>query len=482
MDDALRATAAAIRDAMPCSIELPAGAGKTQLVAALACVAAEHGDRPLILTHTNAGVDVLRRRVRGFGVSGQSVRIDTIASWSWNLIRHYPRLAGVAAAPEPEWRKSKEYYAGATSTLGATAIAAVVQASYGLVIVDEYQDCVIEQHDLIVRLAELLPVCVFGDRLQNIFDFGDNVTIDWESGVLTRWPAFPAPAEPWRWKGHDEPLGQWLIDIRPELLAGRQIDLAGAPLDWRSSWNAPQAAIRACYGVAKAKGSVVAIGQFDRDCAAVANKTNGLYSVMEEIEGKFMLAFARTVDSGDCRAIAVATREFAKDCISGIAATLNKAVQDKLAKGESVAKLRRPGAELQLALLSGLLTDASAGRVAETLESIGQLPIGRPYRREAWRDILKALKIAAVSDGVTVAQALSRIRNRTRFTGRSQESRIVARPLLIKGLEYDHAVVLNAERLSPTELYVALSRGRKSLTVVSKSRYLKPKILKRSAA
>jgi hypothetical protein len=482
MDDVLRTTATAILDAMPCSIELPAGGGKTQHVAALATVATGRGDRPLVLTHTNAGVDVLRRRLRGFGVDGASVRIDTIASWSWGLIRRYPRLSGVAVTEEPEWDKSRQYYAGAISAVDTTAITAVLEASYGLVIVDEYQDCVVEQHDLIVALGKTLPVCVFGDRLQCIFNFGQNVTVAWEPDVLKRWQAFPVPTEPWRWKGHNEPLGQWLISIRPQLLAGQPINLLDAPLNWRSSKDAPQEAIRACYSIANADGSVVAIGQFDKDCAYVAGKTNGIYSMMEELEGKFMLAFARTVDRSDCRAIAAATREFAKHCISGVAAKLNKLVADKLAKGESVTKLKRPGAERQLELLTGLLTDASPGRVAETLEVIGQMPEGRPYRREAWRDMVSALKIAEVSNGVTVTQALSRIRNRTRFSGRGHDSRIISRPLLIKGLEYDHALVLNAERLSPAELYVALSRGRKSLTVVSESRHLKPKTSNRQAA
>ena len=40
---------------------------------------------------------------------------------------------------------------------------------------------------------------------------------------------------------------------------------------------------------------------------------------------------------------------------------------------------------------------------------------------------------------------------------RPPEGRVISRPLLIKGLEYDHALVLDAERLSATELYVATS-------------------------
>jgi len=106
--------------------------------------------------------------------------------------------------------------------------------------------------------------------------------------------------------------------------------------------------------------------------------------------------------------------------------------------------------------------------------SIGQLPEGRLYRREAWRDMLRALAIVAAGSELTVAQAIGSIRNRTRIAGRAHDDRIISRPLLIKGLEFDHAVVLNPERYSATELYVALSRSRKSLTVVSSQRYLNP--------
>ena len=45
----------------PCSIELPAGTGKTEVVAELALQASESGRRTLALTHTHAGIDVLRR-------------------------------------------------------------------------------------------------------------------------------------------------------------------------------------------------------------------------------------------------------------------------------------------------------------------------------------------------------------------------------------------------------------------------------------
>jgi len=97
---------------------------------------------------------------------------------------------------------------------------------------------------------------------------------------------------------------------------------------------------------------------------------------------------------------------------------------------------------------SDLLADASPARIRETLEAIRQLPGGRLHRREAWRDMLEALRIAAAGSDLTVVQAIGRIRNRTRIIGRAWEDRIISRPLLVKGLEYDHSVVMNAERFS----------------------------------
>jgi hypothetical protein len=473
MDDALRKAALGVRAAMPCSVELPAGTGKTHLVAALAATGAQHGERTLILTHTNAGVDVLRRRLRQFGVSTDAVRVETIASWCFDVVRHYPVLSGFNVGAEPDWAQSQRYYTGAAGAVQTTALRRVVQASYDLVIVDEYQDCVIEQHQLIRALHESLLVCVFGDPLQNIFNFGNNVTVKWAKDVAATWPALALPVQPWRWRGHHENLGQWLIDIRADLYDGRPIDLAAAPLRWRRN-DTSMAAVNACYAQPVGDGPVVAIARFPSECAEVASKTNGSYRMMEELEGSFMLKFAAIVDSGDPPQVAVATLQFAKGCISGIAAKLNAAVKDKLAKAQSVAHLYRPGAEIPLSLLSALLSDPSPARVRETLLAIGQLPDGRLYRREAWRDVLKALMIVAAGSDSTVAQAVGSIRNRTRIVGRAHDDRIISRPLLVKGLEYDHAVVLNAERYSATELYVALSRSRKSLTVVSQQRCLKP--------
>ena len=59
----------------------------------------------------------------------------------------------------------------------------------------------------------------------------------------------------------------------------------------------------------------------------------------------------------------------------------------------------------------------------------------------------------------TLSDAAWSVRQRTRVLGRQVYSRSVSTPLLIKGLEFDHAIVLNANELTNKELYVALTRG-----------------------
>ena len=47
--------------------------------------------------------------------------------------------------------------------------------------------------------------------------------------------------------------------------------------------------------------------------------------------------------------------------------------------------------------------------------------------------------------------------------------------LLVKGLEFHHAVVLDADAYDARNLYVALTRGSNSLTVVSRGQIIQPK-------
>lgn len=225
MNEAVRTSAERIREAMPCSVAMPAGTGKTEIIASLAALAAEAGQRALILTHTNAGVEALRRRTRRFGVAANAVRIETIASWSHYLVRQYPQLARVTVPAYPNWNESKVYYDGALRVLTSAIMRRVLPASYAFAVIDEYQDCTTRQHALATAVGELLPLSVFGDPMQAIFDFDADPLVNWTADVAGRWPTIAMSIAPWRWRGHNDDLGRWLINVRDAFTLERPISL-----------------------------------------------------------------------------------------------------------------------------------------------------------------------------------------------------------------------------------------------------------------
>lgn len=57
--------------------------------------------------------------------------------------------------------------------------------------------------------------------------------------------------------------------------------------------------------------------------------------------------------------------------------------------------------------------------------------------------------------------------------GRKVFNKAISRPYLIKGLEFNHAILLDADALKPKELYVSITRGSNYLTVLSKEKVLR---------
>jgi DNA helicase-2/ATP-dependent DNA helicase PcrA len=80
-----------------------------------------------------------------------------------------------------------------------------------------------------------------------------------------------------------------------------------------------------------------------------------------------------------------------------------------------------------------------------------------------------------MSEALNLPQAADKFQSELRHRGRIVGSRkIVSTTLLVKSLEFDHGIVLDASSLSSKELYVALTRGSKTLTIISKASILRP--------
>ena len=60
----------------------------------------------------------------------------------------------------------------------------IVTQSYSHLYVDEYQDCTLGQHNIIMLMSEELPTHLLGDPLQGIFDFAQPI-VDFEKDLLS---------------------------------------------------------------------------------------------------------------------------------------------------------------------------------------------------------------------------------------------------------------------------------------------------------
>ena len=66
----------------------PAGYGKTHLIAKAVQAAAR---RQLVLTHTYAGVNAIRRKMQFLRIPPAHYQIDTIASWALRTCLYFPK-------------------------------------------------------------------------------------------------------------------------------------------------------------------------------------------------------------------------------------------------------------------------------------------------------------------------------------------------------------------------------------------------------
>jgi DNA helicase-2/ATP-dependent DNA helicase PcrA len=89
-------------------------------------------------------------------------------------------------------------------------------------------------------------------------------------------------------------------------------------------------------------------------------------------------------------------------------------------------------------------------------------------RHELWREMKRTLKEHRANPTSSLRQTAWNLRNRLRHVGSKVDKASLATPLLVKGLEFDHALILDADDHAEAEsLYVAMTRGSRSLTIVS---------------
>lgn len=433
----------------PVCVTAAAGCGKTT---AIAQAVAKSEGRQLILTHTHAGVAALRSRLQHLNVSPSKYRIATIASWLLKYVLAYSSMSGFSN-PRPSGKEWEGIYPAARELFEYPFIKEVLQASYAGVFVDEYQDCTKSQHEVIKKLGDYLPLRVLGDPLQGIFAFDNNPLVEWEKEIKSDFYLLGELVEPYRWKraGGNSILGEQLSEIRQKLLRNQEIDLTDySEITWKEWSENNEIEVLEKFS---SKSSVAGIhtGKWEQLNTKkvyldhiTARQTQGKYQCIEEMDCRSMMFFAKDLDG--CRNdVQQMRKKVIHFLLGGIA-------QDQLPQ------------EIQQ-------TIRVLNRIEEIPEiikwAIKNVPV---FRRELFTEMQKAIEVYSTGRFSSLEEAAYITRNRTRVNGRKIEGRIISRTLLIKGLEFDHAVVLNADKLQNREnFYVAITRGSQSLTILSSS-------------
>jgi AAA domain len=444
-------------------VEAAAGCGKTEAI--VRTVGAYCEGCQLVLTHTHAGVDALRQRFRLLGVSHSKYHVDTIAGWAWGWVRMYPSNGNYQDAVNvTEWAN---VYQAMCNLLHKDFVRHGILNSYAGVIVDEYQDCTKSMHALMLELKKLLPCRVLGDDLQGVFGFRDEL-VSWsdvraafknELGLLDR---------PHRWiKAGNENLGLWLQSSRSDFRDGREPTYRGSPIDYRSMNYGELSKV--LTGILHQKqGRMCIIGPKARRLPASVETSlvKQKFSVLEPNDLTVLRKLVRSLCEGSATEKSKAAMEFVEAVFGGLngdekrfieALFYNKVQNPKRADRRAMCAKHQQGVTSHL--LSDLLAYVSDG-------------LGKPTKLNESVSALKCILEANLSEGSADFNALyANEIARRKYYSRSHIYRCVGSTLLVKGLEFDHAIVLRSPGWQQSwgthkDLYVALTRGAKSTVLV----------------
>jgi hypothetical protein len=454
------------------SVIAAAGCGKTEQIANATHLSE---GRRLILTHTHAGVDVLRECLKKFNVPRSKFRLDTIAGWCLRYAASFPIRSGLNFAvprSDSEWNA---VYQATAHLIKSGAINPVLAASYCGVFVDEYQDCSLLQHEVVVELSGVLPTCVFGDPLQAIFDFDGQEPVDWETQVFPTFIKIGVLTYPWRWlKKGNRDLAEWLSKARAALEAGNVVDLAACPkcVKWDTLPSNPKFKTNKIVETCKrARGeagddTLVVIA----DAASIGARAyiakqlaKAGFSKIEPVSCMTLYAAAKKFEREKDFAQLEVTMKFVGDCMTGTSeADFLRAVQARRNGSKKGTAQFGPLVDLGVSLLNH---PTAANRLA-LLEAFYRRDECYCNRREMFYAMRAALLICVSRPACTLPDAIWEVQSRARHAGRLVSRRCVGSTLLVKGLEFDHTVVVHTANMTRRDWYVALTRASKSLTLL----------------
>lgn len=448
----------------------PAGYGKTHTI--IECL--KHStSRQLVLTHTHAGVAALKTKILAANIPASRYELSTISAIAQRLSLFFTSPDQVSNGGARNTQFFSWTLSRAKALLDCNFLKRVFAFSYGGIIVDEYQDCSIAQHELILSMAESLPLHVFGDPMQGIFCFAGQPIVDFEKH-LASFDMYELDT-PYRWKDSNPSLGKEIALLRTDLKNGEAIDFSKLKViqyEQVPMANCQCRLSEICYHLKKDGATVIIVSDSMNRAArvSVARMFVGRCSILEAIDDKEFYVQAASVDgltTSNAMAVlyAIATSIFLK---TGVEVWLNCKGLIRKRREEDKKAMRH----LEASVMK-LNEHPSPLCFGTCLSALHNLPNVTLLSHEKYYSLQSAIRIAD-NEGMSVVNAMIKERDIARSVGRKIRGFAVGTTLLTKGLEFDNVVVLDTGRkfnfrdaIDRRHFYVAISRASKKVCIIS---------------
>lgn len=441
----------------------PAGCGKTETIADIIS-STEQNTKSLILTHTNAGVECLKKRLMNKKVSIEKYKIYTIASFCYKYVKAFPKIAKVEINNRENYNK---IYEGMVNLLENSHIQRIIKNTYNQVLIDEYQDCIEIQHKIIVALSKIITCKLFGDPLQGIFGFNDKL-VNWNE-VKKDFNFAGTFDYPWRWEKHNKELGNWIMQTRRKLIRNEEIDFTNLPSGVVHEYNDDNGINlrKIAYRLLEDKGDKIFLYQYEHEAHSFAQRMGGRYYSQEEVECKLLRDITKNIQ-GEPYNTVIAIYKLAQRCFtqfnSQLGTIYNKIERkdynfDRISKNKKVAETSVQA-----------LQNSNYLEIAQEIEKIQEMKL---YRKELWNELKRLLRELKLGNTKSIDEIIDNIRNISTLSQRYKYNNLVSRILLVKGLEFNTVVLVNPENLTKELFYVGISRPTSRLIIISKKYKLK---------
>lgn len=471
----------------------PAGYGKTFSLAK--CIEYTKG-KSLILTHTHAGIASIKEKLINLNIPSKKYNIATITGYAQKYMLAFYNEKNIPAITNGNYF---EFVISKTSELFKyKPIKKIIKSSYNNLFVDEYQDCTINLHNMIMLLADILPTHIFGDPLQGIFDFKDKL-IDFETNLTDFNENIVKLNIPYRWinNGNNKDLGGTFVKIRKCLESENKIINLNNYDAIKSILIKENDIFKKNSDYYKKLSQIINNKDYNNLLIIVPEykneknipqgtiKNRARLKSFYDYSGKLFLLTA--IDEKDSYLLSenadtlIATKN--KNAI-----TYNKiktSILDKLfikknlneyIKNNNLISKRNPKKKLVSdelkKQLDNFINNPSPKSLLSLIKFMKNTKKFKPQRIDLLYNFIKAIEISN-NECKSIYEGMVSYKNMIRKIGKKIDGKCIGTTLLTKGLEFDTVVILDAHRfIDHKNFYVAITRACKNLFVFSEKNIL----------